>query len=93
MADGPTGRRPRAYSLHMAARPGRLSHTALPEFLTIAQLAERWQVSEATIYRLMASGGLAKTKIGTKTVRFARTEIEQFEVRGRVTGPQREATA
>lgn len=59
----------------------------------MTQLAERWQVSEATIYRLMASGELAKTKIGTKVVRFARAEVERFEVRGRAEAPQREATA
>jgi len=66
---------------------------ASPEFLTLAQLAERWQVSEATIYRLMASGELAKTKIGTKVVRFARADVEQFELRARVAGSQRETTA
>ncbi len=77
----------------MAAHPGTPSHTVSPEFLTVTQLAERWQVSEATIYRLMASGELAKTKIGTKVVRFARAEVERFEVRGRAEAPQREATA
>ena len=82
--------RPPIQSFHMAAQSRTPLHTASPEFLTLGQLAERWQVSEATIYRLMASGELVKTKIGTKVVRFARTEVERFETCGRVDSRQPE---
>ncbi|MBK6683978.1 MAG: helix-turn-helix domain-containing protein [Deltaproteobacteria bacterium] len=48
------------------------------EFFTVAEVAARWRLSRASIYRLMASGQLAWVQIGGAR-RIARAEVERLE--------------
>ena len=47
------------------------------ERLTIAQFAEQYKISKATIHNLTKSGKLAFEKIGSKTL-FLREDIEKY---------------
>lgn len=51
-------------------------------YLTVAQLAERWQVSIKHIYNLKADHGLVATQLG-KALRFHIDDVRAFEKRGR----------
>lgn len=48
------------------------------EFLTIAEVASLLKLSERTIYRLAASGGLPGFKPGGGTWRFRRADIDAW---------------
>lgn len=45
--------------------------------LTVAQVAERLNVSEKTIRRLVAAGRLAETRVG-RSIRISEEELERF---------------
>jgi excisionase family DNA binding protein len=45
---------------------------------TVQELAERWQVHRATIYRMMQRGEIASFKVGA-TRRIRAEEVESYE--------------
>ena len=49
-------------------------------FATVEQLAERWQVSERTIRRMIENGRLRAVRIGNQ-LRVAEDVLERFEAR------------
>jgi excisionase family DNA binding protein len=51
--------------------------------LTIAQAAERLQVSDATVYRLVANRRLGSIRVG-RLVRISEADIERFLTHNRV---------
>lgn len=51
-------------------------------FLTVKQLAIRWQISERQVHRIIADGGLKVHRFG-RSVRIAIEDIELFEFRNR----------
>ncbi len=60
-------------------------------FLTIKQLAERWQVSEDSVRRLIANGGLPAINLGTgkhKMLRVAQDDVDAFEERRKEVEPR-----
>ena len=48
------------------------------ESLTVAELAIRWKVSERTIRRLIADGGIGVLRL-TRSVRIPLVEVERVE--------------
>lgn len=48
------------------------------QLLTAEELAERWQVSAAQVYRLAREGGVPSVRIG-RYVRFRRDVIDRWE--------------
>ena len=48
-------------------------------YLSIPQVALRWGVHRATVYRLLQRGELASTRIGGKSLRIAVQEVERYE--------------
>ena len=50
-----------------------------PELLTIADLVERWQVSDRTIRHLVAAGELPVVTISPRTRRFRSDDVEAYE--------------
>jgi excisionase family DNA binding protein len=51
-------------------------------FLTVKQLAARWQISTRQVHRIIADGGLKVHRFG-RSVRIAIEDIELFEFRNR----------
>lgn len=51
-------------------------------FLTVKQLAIRWQLSERQVHRIIADGGLKVHRFG-RSVRIAIEDVELFEFRNR----------
>jgi len=49
-------------------------------FATVEQLAERWQVSERTVRRMIEDGRLRAVRIGNQ-LRVADDVLERFEAR------------
>lgn len=47
-------------------------------YLTVAQAAERLQVSTKTIFRRIADGSLPSHRIGTKTIRIKDDDLNKF---------------
>jgi excisionase family DNA binding protein len=50
-----------------------------PRYLTVEQLAARWQTTDRTIRRKLASHELPTVRIGEAMVRIALEDIEAFE--------------
>lgn len=55
------------------------SHTNAPEYLTPSELRQRWKVSAMFLWRLRRDGRMKITKIGSRGVRIAMSEIERIE--------------
>lgn len=55
---------------------------AARQFLTVKQLATRWQISQRQVHRIIANGDLRVHRFG-RSVRVALDEIELFELRHR----------
>ena len=55
--------------------------------LTVAQLAERWNVSERLVYKLVSSGKLKCHRIGT-AIRFAEEQVTAYMNRRTETVPE-----
>jgi excisionase family DNA binding protein len=50
-------------------------------FLTVAELATRWNIHELTVRRLIDEGKVKSVKIGEKSIRVALSEVERYENR------------
>jgi len=53
-----------------------------PAYLTVAQLADRWQISQPTIRRWIRQGRLPHTKF-VGGVRFDLRDVENYEAQAR----------
>ena len=61
-----------------------MDHDALPKTpLTIAKLAERWDVHELTIRRKIKRGEIKVLRLSTQIVRIELAEIERIEKEAR----------
>ena len=47
------------------------------KYLSVKEVAQRWRVSHMTIYRLIAEGSLAHTRIG-RQIRVEESEADRF---------------
>jgi len=47
-------------------------------YLTVAQAAERLQVSTKTIFRRIADGSIVAHRLGSRTIRIAEEELERY---------------
>ena len=54
-----------------------MANPASPDFFTIKQIAERLQVSERTVHRLISSGHLRSYRIGAN-VRISAADLRNF---------------
>jgi len=54
-------------------------NSSAPRFLTIEQLAERWQTTDRTIRRKVAAGELPVVRLGAQSVRIDLDDVEAFE--------------
>ena len=63
--------------------PEHTSGGASPRLLTADELAERWQVAKAQVYRLTREGLLPAVRIG-RYYRYSRAAIDAFEAGGGV---------
>ncbi len=52
-----------------------------PQLLTADQLAERWQVSRAHVYRLTREGAIPFVKLG-RYYRYRADVLERWEIEG-----------
>ena len=52
------------------------------QLLTADQVAQRWQVTKAFVYRLAREGRVPTVDLGQRVVRFRLAAIEEFEARG-----------
>lgn len=59
-------------------RPQLGGQSTLPQFVTIRQIADRWQVSTETVERRIRSGELPASKLG-RCVRVRREILETYE--------------
>lgn len=50
-----------------------------PDLITVRQAAAELQVQPNTVYRWCARGLLHPVRLGTRAVRFRRSEIERFK--------------
>ncbi len=48
------------------------------EYLTVEQFAKLFQISEGTVYRWTASGKVATIKLGYRTIRIPRSEVQRI---------------
>lgn len=58
---------------------------AAGQFLTVRQLAARWQISARHVHRIIERGELRVHNFG-RSIRIARNDIELFELRHRSQG-------
>lgn len=49
------------------------------KFLTVAEVAKRWRVSNMTVYRMVESGTLPALKIGKRSVRIPESAVTDYE--------------
>ncbi len=54
-----------------------MSHSK-DDLLTVKEAAKMLKVSEPTIWRLLKEGKLRRVKLGTKTTRIIKTDIEKL---------------
>jgi len=54
-----------------------------PAWLTVSQLARRWQLGRKTIYKFIDSGTLPVWQVGTHLYRIALADVVRFEERNR----------
>ena len=57
--------------------------TIEPAWLTVSQLARRWQLGRKTIYKFIDSGTLPVWKVGRHLYRIALADVLRFEARNR----------
>ena len=50
-----------------------------PVFLTIRQVAERWQVDEKSVRRLIERGELLEHRLGQQTIRISMADLVIYE--------------
>ena len=58
-------------------------HAVEPAWLTVSQLARRWQLGRKTIYKFIDSGTLPVWQVGTHLYRIAFADVLRFEARNR----------
>jgi len=58
-------------------------HAVEPAWLTVSQLARRWQLGRRTIYKFIDSGILPVWQVGTHLYRIAFADVVRFEARNR----------
>jgi predicted DNA-binding transcriptional regulator AlpA len=51
----------------------------MKEFYRLSELMERWQISRATLWRIINRGELKTNKISGKSVRVSATELIRYE--------------
>ncbi|MBV9328598.1 MAG: MEDS domain-containing protein [Chloroflexi bacterium] len=66
---------------------------ARPEFYSISQAAALLSVSRMTLWRWISAGELPACRLGHRTTRIRRGDLEEFAVRRRVTAPRLHAAA
>ncbi len=51
-----------------------------PEFLTVAEVADRFRVNQVTVYRMVERGQLAVVRfgVGRKGIRIPSAEVERY---------------
>jgi predicted site-specific integrase-resolvase len=54
-------------------------HAPAAGYLTPSELRQRWKVSAMFLWRLRRDGKLRITKLGSRGIRIALSEIERFE--------------
>ena len=59
------------------------SQAVEPAWLTVSQLARRWQLGRKTIYKFIDSGTLPVWQVGTHLYRIAFADVVRFEQRNR----------
>lgn len=62
--------------------PADLARDQGGRLLTAAEVAERWQLPVAAIYRLVRENKIPHVRLGERRVRFAAKQIEAFEQAG-----------
>lgn len=65
-----------------ATSNGKPSGSTKAPFLTVKQLAARWQISVRQVHRIIADGDLRVHRFG-RSIRIAIEDIELFEFRNR----------
>ena len=78
---GRSSRRPTARSGTL--KPLSRRHPGEPAWLTVSQLARRWQLGRTTIYKFIDKGTLPVWKVGTHLFRIALADVLRFEARNR----------
>src|SRR5438093_13142119 len=63
--------------------PSPPSHAVEPAWLTVSQLARRWQLGRRTIYKFIDSGILPVWQVCTHLYRIAFADVVRFEARNR----------
>ena len=58
-------------------------HSKSPEFLTVAEIAQRWQLNRETVRRMIRDGRIPSVLAG-RHHRVARATVETFESSGRL---------
>ena len=58
-------------------------HVVEPAWLTVSQLARRWQLGRTTVYKFIDSGTLPVWRVGTHLYRVALADVLRFEARNR----------
>jgi len=83
------GRKTRARSSYRATarsgtrKPLSRRRAGEPAWLTVSQLARRWQLGRTTIYKIFDKGTLPVWKVGTHLFRIALADVLRFEARNR----------
>lgn len=57
-------------------------------YLTVRQVADKWNVSSTTVYRLIAEGLLAAVQITERSYRVAIQEVRRYEHRHKIPTPR-----
>jgi excisionase family DNA binding protein len=58
------------------------SNEPVTVFMTVAEVAARWKMSERSVRRLIHSGDLAATVIGPRQIRVAIVDVQRVELAG-----------
>jgi excisionase family DNA binding protein len=72
-----------------AAHRERRDPQASPQWYTVAQLCERWQLSRKTIYKYIAAELLPVWRIGPHLYRVAAADVVEFETEQKIVPPPR----
>ena len=67
-----------------ASQHGKRRRPAEPQWFTVSQLCQRWQLGRRTIYKFIDSKTLPAWKVGTHLYRVAVADVLLFEERNRL---------
>jgi excisionase family DNA binding protein len=68
-------------TIRQAAEPAKAATTS-KRYLTVKQLAERWNVCPLTVHRRVKAGTLRAFRLTSRSMRIALDEIERVESQG-----------